>query len=192
MVWSGNQAKTGTLPPQLRLAFAIRQVNAPACQERFFLATQLMLLCCSNAFPSLKFEYMQHKSFKQPAIAAMLLLASFFTALEGGVDSYEIYLNNKLLMRQLATQSLSLKSLPLDKAKPNNQLVIYYSHCGTIGKGRKIAIKNEAGQVVKEWKFADAIGTKTGMTIPVKELLQLQNKYAKNQLSLYYSSVQIP
>lgn len=135
---------------------------------------------------------MQHKTLRQPAMAVMLLVASFFTALAGGVDSYEIYLNNKLLLRQLVTQPLSLKSLPLDKANPNDQLVIYYSHCGTIGKGRKIAIKNEAGRVVKEWTFANASGTKTGMTIPVKEMLQLQKQYAKNQLSLYYSSEQLP
>lgn len=135
---------------------------------------------------------MQHTTWRKPAMAVVFLAASIFTALAGGVDSYEIYLNDKLLVRQLITQPLSLKSLHLDKTNQNDELVIYYNHCGRTGSARKIALKNADGQIVQEWKFANASGTKTGMTIPVKEMLQLQKKYASNQLSIYYSSDLMP
>jgi hypothetical protein len=133
---------------------------------------------------------MLQTTWRKPAMAAVFLIAGMFTALAGGVDSYEIYLNDKLLVRQLVSQPLSLQYLPLDKANLNDNLVIYYNHCGLTGKGRKIAIKDPQGKIVKEWKFAN--GEKTGMTIPVKEMLQLQKQYAKNQLSLYYTSDLLP
>ena len=135
---------------------------------------------------------MQHTTWRKPAMAVVFLAASIFTVFAGGVDSYEIYLNDKLLTRQFVTQPLSLKSLSLDKANQNDELVIYYSHCGRTGSERKITLKNAGGQIVKEWKFANASGAKTGMTIPVREVLQLQKKYAGNELSIYYSSDLMP
>ena len=122
----------------------------------------------------------------------LIASVSIFGARPGGVDSYEIYLNNKLLTRQFANQPLSLKSLQLNQANLNDQLVIYYSHCGTAGKGRKIIIKDEKGNTIKEWKFANASGSNTGMTIAVKDLLQLEKKHASDALSLFYTSEQLP
>jgi hypothetical protein len=111
---------------------------------------------------------------------------------KGGQDSFEIYLNNKLILRQAVTKSLTLQSLQLNKANINDQLVIYYNHCGTTGKGRSIAIKDDKGNILKEWKFADASGSNTGMTISVKELLQLEKNYEHSQLNLFYASEQLP
>jgi hypothetical protein len=136
---------------------------------------------------------MKHLLKSLPALAftyVLLCLASF-TAKAGG-EVYEIYLNNKLILRQAVYQSVNLQSLQLDSRNMNDQLVIYYHHCGTNGKGRSIAIKNDKGNTLKEWKFADASGANTGMTIPVKDLLQLEKNYGHSHLNLFYASDQLP
>ena len=128
----------------------------------------------------------------------VLLLSCFvlisFSAKAGG-DSYEIYLNNKLILKQYQFQTLSLTSLNLNRSNIQDQLVIYYAHCSEkdqTGKGRSIVIKDAQGKTLKEWKFSDASGDRSGMTIPVKDLLDLQNGNAENTLTIYYSSAGHP
>ena len=137
---------------------------------------------------------MSHIHFKQSMlktfIATALFLTTFsFAAIAGG-DTYEIYLNNKLVFKQrvLNTTAVDLNSLPLTKANYNDELEIYYSHCGVTGTGRSIEIKDDQGNVLKEWKFADATGNNASMLIPVKEILDLQKNNANASLSLYYFS----
>jgi len=120
------------------------------------------------------------------AAAGIILLAN--TAIAGG-DSYTIFLNGKQVMKQYVTQPLSVSSLQLNNAA-NGTLVVYYSHCGQTGKGRSIAVKDDQGNVLKEWKFADATGSDNGMQLPVSEIAALQKQHAN--ISLYYSALQLP
>jgi hypothetical protein len=121
-----------------------------------------------------------------------LSLAAFtFTAKAGG-DIFQVYLNNKLILKQFVIEPLTLKNLPLQDARATDELIVHYSHCGAIGKGRSIVIKDEKGKIYKEWKFDDATGTNTGMKIPVKEILELQKKNSGAELNLYYASQEIP
>ena len=123
-------------------------------------------------------------------VATVLVLTTFsFTAIAGG-DTYEIYLNNKLVFKQrvINPSAVDLNSLQLTKANSNDELVIYYSHCGVTGTGRSIEIKDEKNQVLKEWKYKDASGSNASMTIPVKEILELQKDNPKTILNLYYFS----
>lgn len=108
-----------------------------------------------------------------------------------GLDKYEIYLNNKLLLKQSVNQPLNLRVLQLDNAKESDQLQIVYSHCmrnNGPGTGRSVALKDENGNTLHKWVFADATGTSLKMTIAVKDLLQLEKKNASHKLSLYYAS----
>ncbi len=130
------------------------------------------------------------KAFLKPLTLIALSLTLLFNVAFAGVDSYQIYLNNKLVMKQFVTQPLSIASLQLDNAGANAKIVVFYNHCGVIGKGRSISIKDEHGTVLKEWKFADAEGTDAGMQIPVNDILALQQKNPR--ISLYYSSQQLP
>jgi hypothetical protein len=111
-----------------------------------------------------------------------------------GLDSYEIYLNNKLLLKQAVNQPLNLRVLQLDKAKETDQLQIVYSHCmrnNGPGTGRSVALKDESGNILHKWVFADASGANLKMTIAVKDLLQLDKKNVNHALSLYYASTEL-
>jgi hypothetical protein len=121
----------------------------------------------------------------------MLCLTAFSFISKAGGDRYEIYLNNKLItQRYVAQQSVDISSLQLDKTNYKDKLVIYYSHCGATGKGRSIVLKDEQNKILKEWKFADASGSDASMSIPVKDILDLQKNSAHSSLSLYYFSSQ--
>jgi hypothetical protein len=140
------------------------------------------------------------KSLLASCLTLMLLgTAAFLQPAIAGTDSYEIYLNKKLIVKQFVTQPLTLSSLQLNETNSKDVLVVYYNHCGAIGKGRSIAIKDDRGVVLKEWKFTDAAGSDKysdvtgsdkGMSIPVKDLLALGKNGAS--LSLFYSSQQLP
>ena len=137
---------------------------------------------------------MQRSNFKQTLVNVFTFatLSLFTFSAKAGGDSYEIYLNNKLILKQHVTQSLNIKSLQLDKANLNDRLVIFYSHCGQTGKGRSIAIKDAKGKILKEWKFANSTGSSKGMIIPVKEILQLEKNNLNSGLRLYYAAQQLP
>ena len=139
---------------------------------------------------------MQRLIFKRAIVKAFvfttLCLTAFTMSAKAGLDSYEIYLNNKLIVKQAVNQPLSLKDLQLDKANANDQLVIHYSQCnapGKVGKGRNIIVKDAEGKTLKEWKFADATGANTRMVIPVKELLALEKNGGGGTLNLYYAAI---
>jgi hypothetical protein len=141
---------------------------------------------------------MQHKTFKQAFMQLCVLVALSFTAFgftaNLGLDSYEIYLNNRLILKQYVNQPLSLRKLQLEKAEANDKLRINYTHChgNGIGTGRSIAVKDERGNTLRKWDFADGDGTNVGMTIAVTELTQLERKHAHQDLSLHYASKELP
>jgi hypothetical protein len=143
--------------------------------------------------------YFMQTFIQKSLFMALVSLTVLMQPVIAGTDSYRIYLNNKLVLQQYVTRSLDLKNLPLSEANANDKLVIYYNHCGATGRSRTIAVKDENGVVLKEWKFPDAPvkdggmnipAGDDGMTIPVKEILALQAK--NNGLSLFYSSQQLP
>ena len=125
-------------------------------------------------------------------LPALLLPVLFsFLALPGG-DRYEIYLNGKLILQQNVYGPMKLQSLALDGATAKDELVVHYTHCGTIGKSRSIAILDSHGKVWKKWSFADEDDKKGAMVIPVKELLALQKSVKGQDLVLVYSAKELP
>ena len=124
-----------------------------------------------------------------------LCLTTFSFTTKFGLDSYAIYLNDKLILQQTVNQPLNLRVLQLDKAKENDQLHIKYTHCtikGGAGTARSIVLKDEKGNAVKKWTFADAAGSDLNMTIAVKELMELEKAHASQELSLYYTARELP
>jgi hypothetical protein len=111
-----------------------------------------------------------------------------------GLDSYEIYLNNRLILKQSVNQPLGLRVLPLNKAGADDELRITYRHCTLEGAGtnRSIVVKDGKGNILKKWTFADASGADWSMIIPVKELLQLEKHNAGSDLRLHYTARELP
>ena len=110
---------------------------------------------------------------------------------KAGLDSYEIYLNDKLISKQYVNEPLKLASLQLTQSNINDRLVINYSQCDMpdkIGKGRSISVKNSKGKILREWKFTNASGTRASMVIQVKDLLALNNKSTEGELGLFYAA----
>jgi hypothetical protein len=123
------------------------------------------------------------------AVAVGLVTMSF--SLKLGLDAYEIYLNDKLILKQFVNQPLNLRTLQLDRSSPEDLLWIKYTHCAIksgSGSGRTLVLKDEKGHMLKEWKFADNSSENKPMKISVGELRQLEQDHADHQISLSYNS----
>ena len=122
-------------------------------------------------------------------------LTGFSFTTKFGLDSYAIYLNDKLILKQSVNQPLSLRVLPLSTAKETDQLRINYNHCtikNGAGTNRSVSLQDEKGNILKKWVFADATGSDLNMTIAVKELLALTKSNASQELSLHYTARELP
>ncbi|MEO6980517.1 MAG: hypothetical protein ABI113_19145 [Mucilaginibacter sp.] len=141
---------------------------------------------------------MKYTTFNRAFIKVFTLITLSLTAFgftsKFGLDGYEIYLNNKLILKQYVNRPLSLRVLQLDKANEGDELHIKYTHCANKGPGtgRSLVLEDEQGNTLKKWAFADATGSDFNMTIAVKELLQLKKKNSSHELSLHYSARELP
>jgi len=139
--------------------------------------------------------YFMEKIFRSIHSRALVLMVFFisFAAMnaKAGGDGYEIYLNNKLILKQYQGQSLSLTSLVLSQSNLNDKLVICYTRCNVpdnSGKSRSITLKDNNGTVLKVWTFNNLPGDKGSMSIPVREILDLQKKIGEKPITIYYAA----
>lgn len=138
---------------------------------------------------------MKYAQFKSFVSKSLLLVAFYFAAFAGtakaGLDYYSIYIGKKLVFTRAVNKTLSLENLPISETDMNEQLVIEYYQCNIpdkTGKNRSISLRDDNGNVIKQWKFADARDGNTKMTIPVKELMQVAKSSKAKSLSLYYAA----
>lgn len=123
--------------------------------------------------------------------AMTLLSASLFSfSFSPGGDHFEVYLNKKLVFQQIVSQPGTLKTLALDQRNINDEVNVFYSHCGKIGNKRSISIK-DGKNVLKQWRFSD-VGENKFMALSAQDILAFQNKNLNRKLNLYYSSEEIP
>jgi hypothetical protein len=122
-------------------------------------------------------------------IAAVLLVGStlLFSFGPKGGDSFQIFLNGKLLHQQYVHMDKNVKTLEITSASATDKLDIYYSHCGQIGKERFITVKDEKGHPLKVWQFLD--GTDAGMSIMLKDVPGFEKN---SKLRIFYASREIP
>ena len=117
---------------------------------------------------------------------ACMLLASFATL--PGADSFEVYLDDDLLMKEHVYGERATKPISLDK-NSGATMTVSYSHCGVTGTSRSLSLRDEQKHLIKERKFTD-VGAKVKdpMPVPVKEIVAaLGGKSA----TLYYKSTEI-
>lgn len=131
------------------------------------------------------------KILKQTTVITVLLMTFSFILLSFkvpfGGDSFTIKLNNKVLLQQYLLMDKTVKSLSLEGARSNDELQISFSHCGEVGKGRVLTIKDESDKVLKQWRFENSNET---MTCKVKDILSVGKGHTA--IKLCYSSSELP
>jgi hypothetical protein len=118
------------------------------------------------------------------AIAATL----FSFAPLAGSHSFQVYLDNKLMIDQYVNSNMEAPMLLIDPAQNYHELMVKYNECGRTVTGRTITIRDEKNNVLKQWHFEGAASAfKDPMVLPMKDILALKQKSNKT-LKLYYSS----
>lgn len=127
-------------------------------------------------------------------VLGLVVLSTAFSSFSGklGGESFEIFINNKLVVQEFISKTSGVKSFQLDASNANAQVDIYYNHCGQVGKSRNITIKDGENHLLKEWKFSDASGVKSPMSFKAKELLTIGKTNGTSKLNLYYFSKELP
>lgn len=113
-----------------------------------------------------------------------------FSSKRGG-DSFEIWLNGKMMLQQFVHVSSAVQTLHLNAASENDKLDIYYRHCGQVGTNRYVTIKDENDRSLKVWKFTDSNGNNPAMSIRLKDISGLK-KSKDSKLNIFYSSTELP
>lgn len=135
------------------------------------------------------------KSFvaKPLMLLALFALLSSFSGSWGG-DSYQVYVNNRLVLEQFVHNQKGVKTIALSQAGASDQVSVYYSHCGKTGRARNISLRDGKNNILKEWKFEDAgaNGSKAAMNCRAKEILDVKKTSGADRLNLYYSSKELP
>lgn len=107
-----------------------------------------------------------------------------------GGNSYTIHLNEKQLVEYYVHSKEATPGFSLAQALANDQLFVYFNECGQIGKERKLSIRDEKDNTLKEWQFTNATNEHTPMVFKAKEILALK-KNGSNKFKLYYSSREV-
>ena len=125
-------------------------------------------------------------------LAAFTALLFSFSSKPGG-DSFTIYQNDRLLLKQYVHTDASVKTISLLEDSGDDVLKMYYSHCGKIGTSRKISITGEGKKELVSWTYADSKGAEhEAMICKVKDIAVLQKKIGKGSFSIVYYSTEIP
>lgn len=114
------------------------------------------------------------------------MLFSFISPMGG--EGFEIYLDNKLVLQKFHKEIKKPTNLQLNASHANSQLQVKFYHCGMAGKSRSLSLKDANQKLLKQWEFTNEEGKNFAVSIPVKEVLNFQQKAGDATLYLYYSS----
>src|SRR5690349_17398531 len=89
--------------------------------------------------------------------------AALFSFSTIGGNSYTIHLNEKQLVEYYVHSKEATPGFSLAQATANDQLAVYFNECGQIGKERKLSIRDEKDNTLKEWQFANVTNEHTPM-----------------------------
>jgi len=121
-------------------------------------------------------------------LAASIILFAF--TLDFGGEVYEVYLNDKLMIQQAVHGKYDVPKLLLEK-NGSARISINYVNCGQIDTERKVSIRSDKNEILKEFAFKNVSGSENKrMDFMVKDLLTISD-HGKLNLLLVYSSKQI-
>lgn len=117
-------------------------------------------------------------------VLASVVMSSF--APKPGSASYEVYLNNQLLMKEYLHGRKEAPTLPLNVSSAQDEFSLTFNNCGKVDTSRKISLKDEQDATLKEWTFADSPDIKNQMKIKVADIVAFRGKHSTTKLM--YSS----
>jgi hypothetical protein len=119
------------------------------------------------------------------------ILFSFSTRM-AGAHSFQVYLDNKLMIDQYVNSKMNAPTLLVNPAENYSQLIVKYNECGRTVTGRTITIKDGNNKVLKDWRFEGvSTGYENPMAFQIKDITALKQK-GSNTFRLYYSSKEFP
>ncbi len=124
-------------------------------------------------------------------LLTVVIASVAFVAPRGG-DVFKIYINNKMVVEQAVHGNPKMKVITLDQRNYNDEVSVYYSHCGQIGKSRQLSIRDASDKVIKTWKYADTEVEHMAMTFRVKDILDLQKGETSDKFTIVYTSKELP
>ena len=98
-------------------------------------------------------------------VFALCAICSIVKVYAGG-DQFEVHLNGKLVSKQFVINGYRALTVQLSESDRNGDLTILYSHCGEKGTNRVVFLKDEKGNIIRQWRFAD--NSSGLMHVPVK------------------------
>jgi hypothetical protein len=107
-----------------------------------------------------------------------------------GGHSYTIHLNEKQLVQNYVHSKEVTPNISLAHATANDQLFVSYNECGQVGKERRLSIRDEKDNVLKEWQFANSPDERSPMICKAKEILAVK-KNSNSKLRLFYASREV-
>lgn len=126
-------------------------------------------------------------------LMALLLTSAVlmsYTPSPGG-EGFEVFLNNKLVVQLFGKNMNGASTLYLEPGV-DNEISIRYHHCGQTGKSRRVDVKNEKGEIVKTWRFADNKTPGNAMKFKISEAPGLKLLAGQVRWSIYYTSSELP
>jgi hypothetical protein len=100
-----------------------------------------------------------------------------------GGENYKISVNGKAVVEQFVTQKSALPTFQLTNYKAEDEISVYYNHCGKIGTSRSLSLLDD-DRVIKFWKFDDSSGDH--MKLKISDIAAFSN--SKSTLKLSYKS----
>jgi hypothetical protein len=103
-----------------------------------------------------------------------------------GGYSYEVYLNNQLVIKEHMYGRKETPTIPLNMTTAQDAISVAFNNCNKVDVSRKISLKDDHDTTIKEWTFGDSPDIKNQMKIKVSEIAAVRNKHST--VKLVYSS----
>ena len=137
--------------------------------------------------PRQKSTVMKTKWFLSIALPITCAILASFDMLPGAY-SFEVYLDNQLLMKEYMSADRSVKPITLEK-NSRATVMVTVNQCGVTGTARSLSLVDEQNNQLKQWKFEDVNpSVKDPMAVPVTEIVAAS---AGKNVSLYYRSKEL-
>ena len=120
-------------------------------------------------------------------VLTSVVLCSF--APDPGGYSYEVYLNNQLVIKEHLYGRKETPTIPLNMTTAQDELAIMFNNCNKVDTKRKISLRDDQDATLKEWTFTDSPDIKNQMRIKVNEIVAFSNKHSMTKL--VYSSREV-